>query len=508
MTNNAIIEFYSDYNCPFCYALNERLIALGDSHRIQWRGIEHEASATSRVVTLDEKNQLLNEVTVIRKRAPEITIVTPPFRPSTRLPNRVTFAIKDQDQKNLSDFRTLLYRAYWVEGKDISDSAVLKQIASSVNLEYPSEDDINKPMPELDLWQESWMGDRFKTRLPALLSTDIDKPIMGFPTYDLLSNFFNGLKLPVAPDSLAACQLKPRQTILMVGQFDHNRCNMIELESAYNIVRIKIIEKAIQWLGKVDCPPDVILIHQRSTGRDGIMFCSRLKRDHEYRHTSVMFLMDKQNTEIEMEAFDVGAADVVFDLSNPKITQARLDAQLRNKQSASILDALCRLDYLTELPNRRDFDRKLEEEWLRATRTHSPLSVILIDIDHFKLFNDNYGHTAGDDCLRACAKIMATCIKRTADVLARYGGEEFAAVLPDTDQQGAINLAKLLCKSVEAEGIPHAKSLVSDKVTISAGVATMIPNQKYMPEKLLECADEALYQSKQQGRNQASFFQE
>lgn len=150
MTNNAIIEFYSDYNCPFCYALNERLIALGDSHRIQWRGIEHEASATSRVVTLDEKNQLLNEVTVIRKRAPEITIVTPPFRPSTRLPNRVTFAMKDQDQKNLSDFRTLLYRAYWVEGKDISDSAVLKQIASSVNLEYPSEDDINKPMPELD----------------------------------------------------------------------------------------------------------------------------------------------------------------------------------------------------------------------------------------------------------------------------------------------------------------------------------------------------------------------
>lgn len=504
MEKNDSILFYSDFNCPFCYALNERLVALGDSSRIEWRGIEHEASATSRVVTLDEKNQLLNEVTVIRKRAPEISVVTPPFRPNTNLINRVVYAMRGQDIKNQSEFRTLIYRALWLEGQDISDPEFLKSLAIKVGLIFPDEATLLQKSQDLEDWQEDWQGERFKTRLPVLFSEENKKPLLGFPTYDLLHHFFNGTELPLAPDSLAACQLKPKQNILMVGQFSTDNCNMVELETAYYIIRQSTIVDAEKWLEEQDCEPDVVLIDHASTQHAGMMFCSNVKRQYAYRHTSVIFLLAALDRAAEMTAFDVGATDVVFDLSNPKVCQARLDAQLRAKQSASILDALARLDYLTEMPNRREFDRNFDENWLRQLRSGKPISVILIDIDQFKFYNDFYGHTMGDDCLRQVAKSMLGAIHRSSDILARYGGEEFVAVLPETDIEGAAVVAECIRAAVEAIKLPHEKSTVTDSVTISLGVASTIPDLGILPEKLLEAADEALYESKENGRNQVT----
>lgn len=138
-------------------------------------------------------------------------------------------------------------------------------------------------------------------------------------------------------------------------------------------------------------------------------------------------------------------------------------------------------------------------------RDQTPLSLIMVDIDFFKVFNDTYGHQAGDDCLKRVAAALRDALKRPADIVARYGGEEFAAVLPDTDLDGAVVVAEAMRLDVEALGISHNKSAylskVSNYVTISLGVASIIPNEASSPERLVSMADNALYKAKEEGRN-------
>ncbi len=173
------------------------------------------------------------------------------------------------------------------------------------------------------------------------------------------------------------------------------------------------------------------------------------------------------------------------------------------KLKTELLEKLSMQDGLTGIANRRYFDQRAEVEWKRALRTGLPLSLILIDIDHFKQYNDHYGHGAGDDCLRQVAQALAHCGERPLDLVARYGGEEFVALLPETESDGALHLAEQMRVAVEALAIPHARSSAGSVVTLSIGVATHRPDQaKTDLRHLQECADQALYRAKHQGRNQ------
>ena len=167
------------------------------------------------------------------------------------------------------------------------------------------------------------------------------------------------------------------------------------------------------------------------------------------------------------------------------------------------LQRLSNVDGLTSIANRRLFDDFLAREWQRAIRREEPLTLVMIDVDHFKYYNDTYGHHTGDDCLRQVAAALQANIKRTADLVARYGGEEFAAILPDTDGAGAAKVAERLRTAVQALAMPHAASPVSDVVTVSVGAATMVPTGGISPLNLIAQADQALYQAKQGGRNRS-----
>ncbi|NJP17999.1 MAG: CHASE2 domain-containing protein [Hydrococcus sp. CRU_1_1] len=160
------------------------------------------------------------------------------------------------------------------------------------------------------------------------------------------------------------------------------------------------------------------------------------------------------------------------------------------------------LDSLTQVANRRYFNEYIEQQWYRQVETKQPLSVILCDVDHFKLYNDTYGHLAGDNCLQQVAKALGRAV-RSNDLVARYGGEEFVIVLPNTNNETALQIAERINFQVSALHIVHAKSLVSDRVTLSCGVATIIPNFTSSLPKLIATADEALYEAKQKGRNRA-----
>ncbi|MFB2897528.1 PAS domain S-box protein [Aerosakkonemataceae cyanobacterium BLCC-F50] len=181
------------------------------------------------------------------------------------------------------------------------------------------------------------------------------------------------------------------------------------------------------------------------------------------------------------------------------IQQSELHHQLQivNKQ----LENLALIDQLTQVANRRCFDRTISDEWTRLIREKRPLSLLLCDIDYFKQYNDNYGHTAGDICLKLVAQALRKGVQRPIDLVARYGGEEFAIILPHTDSNGAVKVAQKIHHAIQELHLPHVASVVSKYVTISIGIATRIPTAETVPLDLVEAADRALYQAKSNGRN-------
>ncbi len=179
---------------------------------------------------------------------------------------------------------------------------------------------------------------------------------------------------------------------------------------------------------------------------------------------------------------------------------------LERKQVEKMLEHFSFMDGLTGISNRRYFDQSLEQEWRRCLREYTSVSLIMADIDHFKIFNDTYGHQAGDDCLKEVAQVLKESLNRPADMAARYGGEEFGIVLPDTGLDGAMKVAETMRARVEELGIPHKNSSVSQWVTISLGVATLAATQDHSPSGLVAAADQALYQAKSEGRNRVRFY--
>lgn len=165
------------------------------------------------------------------------------------------------------------------------------------------------------------------------------------------------------------------------------------------------------------------------------------------------------------------------------------------------LESLARMDSLTGVANRRHFDEVLLREWERGKRDNTPVSLILLDIDYFKTYNDAYGHPAGDDCLARVARAVSSVMRRTADMVARYGGEEFVIVLPNTDEDGAADVAARLVAAVDSLGLEHKGSLISPHVTISVGVATVVPSVRLARSQLVDATDAALYDAKKAGRH-------
>ncbi|GAB1543566.1 hypothetical protein NUACC21_62410 [Scytonema sp. NUACC21] len=176
------------------------------------------------------------------------------------------------------------------------------------------------------------------------------------------------------------------------------------------------------------------------------------------------------------------------------------------KQANRELQRLANLDGLTQIANRRCFDEFLDRQWKRLKREKASLSLILCDIDFFKLYNDHYGHQAGDDCLKQVAQVIDCSIRRPAGLAARYGGEEFAVILPNTTNEGAVHVATQIQLALANLKILHARSQVSDRVTLSMGLASLIPAPEFSPENLITLADRALYTSKAAGRNRYCLY--
>ncbi len=249
--------------------------------------------------------------------------------------------------------------------------------------------------------------------------------------------------------------------------------------------------------------PDLILLDVEMPGLSGYDVCERLKADVATRDIPVIFVTSHTDEAAEAHGLDVGAVDFISKPVNPRVVRARVKTHLTLKTQSDLLRQWVYVDGLTGVYNRRHFDERFASEWGRATRNSSALSVVLLDVDFFKRYNDRYGHQRGDDCLRRVAAALKASLKRPGDLLARYGGEEFACILPDTGLAGAMNVADQLRQQVQAQRIEHADSSVAPVVTVSLGVCSKPDNALGSAAALLREADARLYAAKAGGRNQA-----
>lgn len=262
---------------------------------------------------------------------------------------------------------------------------------------------------------------------------------------------------------------------------------------------------------------------------DGMMLVRFYRANPATRDIPVVVLSTKDDPTIKSEAFSNGANDYLVKLpdkvelvarirahSRSYLAQLERDAayqalrdlqkQLENsnaqlEESNRELQRLSSLDGLTGIANRRQFDKMLDLEWQRALRHCTQLALVMIDIDFFKAFNDTYGHQVGDDCLKAVAATLDRVAHRPSDVVARYGGEEFAVILPETDVDGALHVAEQMCQGVARLDVQHAASNISDRISLSIGIAARSPRGSEDADMLLAAADDALYRAKKDGRN-------
>ncbi len=294
----------------------------------------------------------------------------------------------------------------------------------------------------------------------------------------------------------------PRQKILIVDDTPANITTIgQELKADYKVFIATSGEAALEKA--IADPPDLILLDIMMPGMDGYEVCRQLKARQETRSIPVIFITAKNTEKEETRGLEIGAVDYITKPFRLSIVRARVKTHLELKRKSDILESLSSRDGLTGIYNRRQFDAVFAAEWKRAIRSGRHLTVLLLDIDRFKRYNDHYGHLSGDDCLKRLADALSGTVKRAADFLARYGGEEFVVVLPETDAKSAMQMAEKVRRTVADLQMAHAHATAAPYITVSVGGATTVPTTGIDPLLLLEAADNAMYEAKNAGGNQS-----
>jgi diguanylate cyclase (GGDEF)-like protein len=495
---------YADFNCPFCYALNERLHAMGLGERVDFRSVQHLSSATSDNAGLKALIDLTREVADVRRRAPSIEIAVPLFRPNSGPASVLLDLVSKKYPARASHLRRRIFQALWVEGLDISHPEILQFLLDELGIDVLARK--VEASDDLSVWQEQWDSDsEFRRTLPIVISEQGEK-VIGFPLEPELDSFLQTGSLMSDQTLRGREERKAPQRILVLDD-DVEGLRMLVQQMSRAQVEItdsfsSLVESALEH-----GMPDLVLVNTSLIGDIEGTDWWRNSTDSDLDSAlPVIFLSDDKSTEAEIAAFEAGAADFIAKPFHPRVLQARLNMHLQARESQQQLNNIARVDALTSICNRREFDLRLMGEWSRGARTGQPLGLLMIDVDKFKQYNDYYGHLRGDECLVAVAQILNDCTQRTSDLIARYGGEEFVALLPDSDLEGALTVAEDCHEAILDAQIAHLNSDVLPCITVSIGVAAMVPIHDKSSTMLIEQADIALYQAKQNGRNRICSF--
>lgn len=271
------------------------------------------------------------------------------------------------------------------------------------------------------------------------------------------------------------------------------------LKNEYVVIQAKSGEEALQLA--VREIPDLILLDVIMKDMDGYQVCKVLKSDPLTKNIPIIFVSGLNEQNDEKKGLELGAIDYITKPFSEPIVKIRIKNHLELKAYRDFLEQISSLDGLTGIYNRRYFNTYYLREWERAIRERTPISLIIIDIDRFKEYNDNLGHLAGDECLKKISGSIGNSLFRKNDIVCRLGGEEFICVLPNTDLPDAVCIAERIAADIEKLNIPHEYSDVKPIITVSMGVGTIIPIENYSYIEFLNMTDRLLYHAKKSGRN-------
>ena len=257
---------------------------------------------------------------------------------------------------------------------------------------------------------------------------------------------------------------------------------------------VSAIEKAKELI------PDLILLDIIMPEMDGYQTLAELKKDEKIQKIPIIFITGLSSSADEEKGLSLEAADYISKPFSAMIVKLRVRNQIQIVNQLRTIERLSMIDQLTNIPNRRSFDERLHIEWKHAIREHKPISLLIMDVDKFKVYNDTYGHQQGDVVLQTVARVFSLAFKRSGDFAARWGGEEFVVLLPNTPLDGALDIAERIRKDVQNVVIPCADGSTTT-VTISIGVNSLVPVQGSSVDIFISNADKALYTAKEQGRN-------
>lgn len=496
---------YADFNCPFCYALHERLIALDLLDSVSFRNVQHAPGASSSQVGFETISKLAGEVAEVDRRAPSTDIYIPMFIPNSGPATSLVCRVSRIDRMEGRRLRTAIYRALWVDGIDISNPEYLESLVHELDIEVPPETAAD--IDELIKWQQAWdSNDEFERKIPILIGAS-GETVVGFPLEQEVDAFLKTGSLVSDKVLHGSSSHQKKQSILVLDD-DVTSLKMIIREMHECRVEVAKDTRSLLALVSERSMPDLVIINMSLIDYSETRDWWRDTTDLDIvTPVPVIFVADDNTNEVEVAAFGAGAVEFIAKPYHPEILKARLNRQLQVRGSQEQLNNIARIDSLTSLCNRREFDMRLLTEWRRSARSQLQLSLLMIDIDNFKEYNDNYGHVRGDDCLTWVAQTLSDCMQRSADTLARYGGEEFVALLPESELEGAINVAQKCLDAIRKENIPHKTSPVKPYITLSIGVATIKPVHKGSMTVLVERADIALFEAKKKGRDQLYVFE-
>lgn len=489
---------FSDLNCPFCFAMHERITALNLHNEVEWCLIEHAPAFSSETMTEDQGALLEHEYGLVKQRAKEVGIKQPRFCVNTHLALLTYYHVHKVDKAKGQQFLHTLYQAYWMQGEDISDPQVLYELLEVLelsNININAEDRI-----QLNERQKQWQQDSFERRIPAIQAPD-GQVMLGLQNSESIREFI---------ENNNQIQIEQGQTCLHNGNY-----NLAFLTSEFFSNSIQKQESGFSCYAYSSI--NELIEEHRSIKFDALVICfqSDKKSDFSYiRHFKnkvgqginlpVLYVTDSYSSEEEIQAFTLGADDYIRLDSGISAICARMNRMLAQSRIVQVLHQHASVDGLTGIINKREFKNSLYKEWRNSCRQKLNLSMIMIDIDYFKKYNDSQGHCAGDEVLRKVSKTLGLNLYRAKDILARFGGEEFVILLPETDSSGLEFVCQQLRHNVENQEIDHPESDVSQYITISIGGCYSKPHPDQSALKLMELADEALYEAKGRGRNQYS----
>jgi len=486
-------RIYADFNCPFCFVLNERLEPFIDEFDFEWKMIEHMPGLDSNNPVPEAQSLLTTEVFIVKFRAPDVPIRLPRSRPPTIKINEAYAAASQIDLIKASKFKQMVYRSLWFDGVDISDPKVINELLSSAGFE--GIDFGVKAIEKHRMWLEEWEYSSFDRRIPMIVSDD-GRKLLGLLAPAEIRNFLHGVDAP--RDTGDVCTYIPKRLIMVVGRMAENWEFLVQLFDRYEM-RLMLTASEAEFSARRDIPPDLILVDGGASWFDPIEVCKYLNATATELDIPLV-LLDELRENRKQQALDAGVTLFLQKDVGPEAFTRNIIYQLdisqqsiRSRQSSEV-----NVDFLVS--DRNGFERQALLQWQRGIHSKLMLTVMLIhvkgleDIDSPETSSLDKGTfdkgTLDKETLQRAAHVLSSSVEQDGGFFAHYSDNTFAAVFPDKGEPSAVIASENCIISISKQSLQ--KLSVVGPLSLAIGLASMQPISGTEVSHLVEKAKQAL----------------